>query len=95
MGSGALIVLDTHAAIWFAGALKLRRAATTIIESALDGPGAVLSAISAWEIGMLITKKRLIVAGKAEHYVQSLFHHDGIVEEPVSDHRGLCSVASA
>ncbi len=33
---------------------------------------------------MLIAKKRLIVASDTKRYVEALFRHDGIVEEPVS-----------
>ncbi len=79
-----MIVIDTHVAVWYASGIKLRRAATTALESALSGDGAALSAISAWEIGMLIDKGRLVVSDTAAQYVQALFRRDGIVEEPVS-----------
>jgi PIN domain nuclease of toxin-antitoxin system len=44
----------------------------------------LLSAISAWEIGMLVAKGRLIVAGSAESYVRDLFSRSGVIEEPVT-----------
>ncbi|GAC1548724.1 MAG: type II toxin-antitoxin system VapC family toxin [Candidatus Velthaea sp.] len=83
MGRG-LIVLDTHAAIWFAAGMKMRRPAMSAIESALAADGVILSTISGWEIGMLIAKQRLIVSGNAADYIHALFRSDGIIEEPVS-----------
>jgi hypothetical protein len=35
MGGGALIVLDTHVAVWYASGIKLRRAATSALEFAV------------------------------------------------------------
>ena len=44
----------------------------------------MISAISGWEIGMLITKGRLQVTGSAESYVRQLFSRSGVVEEAVT-----------
>ena len=86
-----MIVLDTHAVIWYAAGHRLRQTAVDAIELALNGPGVLLSAISAWEIGMLAAKKRIVLQVSVEEYVRTLFQRDGIVEEPVSAEIALLS----
>ena len=54
------------------------------ISGALEGEGALVSAISAWEIGMLIKKGRLHVAQDSEAYIGTLFSGQGFLEEPVT-----------
>lgn len=50
-------MLDTHAWIWWASdPAKLSKRARTVIEEA---PGRFVSAISAWEIAMLVVANRL------------------------------------
>jgi len=56
-----VIVLDTHVLVWWIdGAAKLSTPARTAIANERKSEGAILvSAISAWEIAMLIEKGRL------------------------------------
>ena len=84
MGGATLIVLDTHAVIWYAGGVKLRGAAQMEVDTAVTGDGAMLSAISAWEIGTLVRRGRLIPPVAVEEYVFQLFRGEGIIEAPVS-----------
>ena len=79
-----MILLDTHAAIWYAGGHTLKRAAVAAIETALPERGVMLSAISAWEIGMLVEKQRLTLHQSASDYIAQLFQLDGVREEPVT-----------
>lgn len=79
-----MIVLDTHAAIWYAAGMNLKRAAATAIEASIASAGIGISAISAWEIGMLVNKKRLELSQSSQDYVRALFKLDGVVEEPIS-----------
>lgn len=55
-----MIVLDTHALIWWVGgANKLSKAATDAIEDEHQNGKILISSISAWEIAMLVEKNRL------------------------------------
>jgi PIN domain nuclease of toxin-antitoxin system len=51
----------------------------------------LLSAVSAWEIGLLVAKGRLVVAGSTESYVRDLFSRNGVIEEPVTSNIALVS----
>ena len=61
MGGHHVIVLDTHAWIWFIDAPETlgRRAATAIEKARSAGEGLHISCISTWEVHMLATKGRL------------------------------------
>ena len=78
-----MIVLDTHAAILYAD-LKLKSAAGTAIDESVAGSSIAISAISAWEIGMLVRKNRLQLPQPSQNYVRALFALDGVVEEPIT-----------
>ena len=59
-----MVVLDTHALIWWVnGDQQLSRPAAARIERELSTEaGLLVSAISAWEVAMLINKGRLALA---------------------------------
>jgi PIN domain nuclease of toxin-antitoxin system len=80
----ALILLDTHVAVWFAAGIELKPRIVALIGEAAQQNSVFLSAISAWEIGMLVAKGRLVLAGSAEAYVRDLYSREGVVEEPVT-----------
>jgi PIN domain nuclease of toxin-antitoxin system len=84
LGERRLILLDTHAMIWYASGVRMKPSAMRAIGGALEAEGALVSAISAWEIGMLIKRSRLLVAQDSQTYVGALFSSPGIVEEPVT-----------
>lgn len=54
-----MILLDTHAAVWFAIDEGLGRKSQRIADKALADDRLAVSAISFWEIAMLIGKRRL------------------------------------
>jgi PIN domain nuclease of toxin-antitoxin system len=62
----------------------LKVGAMRAIDDELQRDGVLLSAISAWEIGMLVAKGRLAVPTTVERYVAALFSRAGVQEEPVS-----------
>jgi PIN domain nuclease of toxin-antitoxin system len=84
VGRRALILLDTHVAVWYAAGIELKPRIVALIGEAAQKNSVFLSAISAWEIGMLVAKGRLVLAGSAEAYVRDLYSRDGVVEEPVT-----------
>ncbi len=65
-----MIVLDTHAWVWWiAGARELSRPARERIES-LMGSGAIyISSISCWEIGTLVARGRLELTMDATDWI--------------------------
>ncbi len=55
-----MILLDTHAWIWWlASPRRLSKSAAAAIDQAVNGAGVYVSAISAWEMAMLVRKGRL------------------------------------
>ena len=59
-----MIVLDTHALLWWASGDKaqLSAAALQAIEDELNGGQVVVSSISAWELAMLVSKGRVALS---------------------------------
>jgi PIN domain nuclease of toxin-antitoxin system len=72
------ILLDTHAALWaFDG--KLKREPARLVESAASRGELMVSPITAWEIGLLVHKRRLTLALTVEDFVRVLFSLPGVV----------------
>ena len=58
-----MIVLDTHALVWWvAGDPTLSKKAKAAIERELSGGEIIVSAISAWEIAMLVEREKLVLS---------------------------------
>jgi PIN domain nuclease of toxin-antitoxin system len=55
------VLLDTHAALWLDSGTEMRAEAVAAIETAAMAGGVLVSAVSAWEIGLLVRKGRLIL----------------------------------
>ena len=60
-----MILLDTHALIWFASEKGLGKQTERIVEKALADDRLAVSAISFWEMAMLIAKGRLLAVKSA------------------------------
>lgn len=72
------ILLDTHVAVWSAnGSLSLKIIKT--LDACAERGELLLSPITAWEIGMLVKKHRLMLATTVEEYVRALFTRAGAV----------------
>ena len=55
-----MIVLDTHAWIWFISNPEfLSKRAKNAVLAAVEDKSILISSISAWEVALLVTKKRL------------------------------------
>lgn len=68
-----MILLDTNALLWSAmGDDRLGRQAADTIERASTGSDAAISAISLWEIGLLVSKKRLDLGRDLDAWVKAL-----------------------
>jgi PIN domain nuclease of toxin-antitoxin system len=61
VGGGEVIVLDTHTLVWWvARDPTLSKKAKAAIERELAGGEIIVSAISAWEIAMLVEREKLV-----------------------------------
>ncbi len=87
-----MIVLDTHALIWWVnGDPYLSGHARAAVEAEqVDETGAILvSAISAWEIGMLVARDRLTLTMSVDHWLATVERIDGVRFVPVDNQAGL------
>jgi PIN domain nuclease of toxin-antitoxin system len=86
------ILLDTHAAMWAAeGALPIETA--DILTDAASRNELLISPISAWEIGMLVGKKRLELHMPVGDYVRGLFAQRGVVTATLTP--GIAAAATS
>ena len=73
------LLLDTHAAIWITEDRPLASAAVAALDAAYQAGSLVLvSAITAWEVGLLVARKRIRLVAKPEHWFQRLLAIPGI-----------------
>lgn len=78
------LVLDTHVLVWLvAGDERLRPAARQHIESAAAAQQLWVSAITPWEIGMLVAKGRLALDRDVMEWVQAALALPGIRLAPL------------
>ena len=76
-----MIVLDTHALVWWAtGDTQLPARVRKLIdrEAALPGRQVLVSAISAWEIAMLVERGRIALALDLDEWLQAVESLDGL-----------------
>jgi PIN domain nuclease of toxin-antitoxin system len=79
-----VIVLDTHALVWWAAASdELSDSARAAIERELQGGQIVVSAISAWEIAMLVERERLVLAMDVDTWLATIADIDAVRFLPV------------
>jgi PIN domain nuclease of toxin-antitoxin system len=87
-----VILLDTHALLWWADGDRQRLSAAALeaidqeIESASqpDGsPGLLVSAISCWEVAMLVQRGRLALSLDVERWLALLASHPAVLLLPL------------
>jgi PIN domain nuclease of toxin-antitoxin system len=68
-----MILLDTHALVWYLDDPRnLSRRAEEAISAGFRGEGAAISDITLWEIAMLVQKRRLTFARDVEEWLADL-----------------------
>lgn len=73
------VLLDTHVLVWLVeGDERLSVAARTAIDDASAGQQVWLSAITPWEIGMLVAKGRLGLGQDAEQWMAAVLALPGV-----------------
>ncbi len=82
-----MILLDTHALIWWADAdqQRLSQKALAAIEAEIESadrpagsPGLLVSAISCWEVAMLVSRGRLALSLDVERWLTLLASHPAV-----------------
>ncbi|MGF6440123.1 type II toxin-antitoxin system VapC family toxin [Paraburkholderia youngii] len=88
-----MIVVDTHALVWWVnGDDTLSKKARTTIERELHGGRIVVSAISAWEIAMLVKRERLVLSMDVSSWLDTVAQIEAVRFMPVDIEIGLRSV---
>lgn len=88
-----MIVLDTHTLVWWAnGDDALSKKARMAIERELEGGKIVVSAISAWEIAMLVERERLVLSMDVSSWLSTVSAIDAVQFMPVDVEIGVKSV---
>jgi PIN domain nuclease of toxin-antitoxin system len=94
MGSGPVIVLDTHALVWWvAGDTSLSKRAKNAIARELAGGEIVVSAISAWEITMLVAREKLVLTMDVDSWLRTVGEIEAVRFAPVDVEIASKSVA--
>ena len=78
-----MILLDTHAAIWFTTDAGLGKRSQTIADRALADDQLAISAVSFWEVAMLVAKRRLRSLDSAADLREQVLN-SGINEVPLT-----------
>lgn len=79
-----MIVLDTHALIWWvSGDPTLSKKAKSAIERELDGGDIIISAISAWEVAMLVEREKLVLSMDVSSWLDTIAAIDAVRFVPV------------
>lgn len=79
-----MIVLDTHALVWWVtGDPALSKKAKTAIEREQAGGDIVVSSISAWEIAMLVKRNRLVLSMDVSGWLSAVTQIEAVHFVPV------------
>ncbi|MEO9039986.1 MAG: type II toxin-antitoxin system VapC family toxin [Gallionella sp.] len=88
----SLVLLDTHAWVWLLnGDPKLNPKAVKAIERSISEGAVLLSAISPWEVAMLVSKGRLTLDRDVGEWVSTAVSIPGIRLEPISPEIAVAS----
>ncbi|MEJ2768134.1 type II toxin-antitoxin system VapC family toxin [Mycetohabitans sp. B46] len=90
-----MIVLDTHALVWWVNgddALSKKAKAAIERERELDGGQIIVSAISAWEIAMLVEREKLVLSMDVASWLTTVSAIDAVRFVPVDVESGLKSI---
>jgi PIN domain nuclease of toxin-antitoxin system len=79
LSEAAPLLLDTHAAVWITEGLPLASAATEAINATYRAGSMIyISAITAWEIGLLVARNRIGLSARPERWFQKLLAIPGV-----------------
>lgn len=79
MSEARPLLLDTHAAVWITEGLPIASAATDAIDAAYRAGGTIfVSAISAWEVGLLVARNRIALSARPERWFRKILAIPGV-----------------
>jgi PIN domain nuclease of toxin-antitoxin system len=79
MSETAPLLLDTHAAVWITEGLPLASGATEAIDAVhRAGSTIFISAISAWEVGLLVSRNRIGLSARPDRWFQKVLAIPGV-----------------
>jgi PIN domain nuclease of toxin-antitoxin system len=88
-----VIVLDTHTLVWWVnGDDALSKKAKTAIHRELDGGQIIISAISAWEIAMLVAQEKLVLTMDVGSWLATVAEIDAVKFFPLDVEVAMRSV---
>ena len=88
-----MIVLDTHALVWWVnGDRLLSKKAKAAIERELEDGQIVISAISSWEIAMLVRQEKLVLSMDVESWLAEVASIEAVRFMPVDVEISIKSV---
>jgi PIN domain nuclease of toxin-antitoxin system len=85
----AVIVLDTAVWIWLTS--EPERLSSDARETIAAHEERLVSSISAWEVGMLVSRSRIKLDRPTEHWVDQALRSNGVSPVPVDHHIGMLS----
>lgn len=89
-----MIVLDTHALLWWVnGDSQISAGAAKAIERARNGDGQIImSAITAWEIAILVSKGQLVLSKDVDDWIDTVSQIEGVKFAPLTQELAVQSV---
>ncbi len=88
----SLVLLDTHAWVWLMnGSPRLGRKARKAIEKSAEEQAVLVSAISPWEVAMLVGKQRLVLDRDVGEWVAAGLSPPGIRLESLTPEIAVAS----
>lgn len=73
------ILLDTHVWLWaMSGSSRLTRSFQVDFERILHKQGVMISVMSIWEMGMLVSKERVEIDRDIEEWIEQALDHPGM-----------------
>lgn len=88
----SMVLLDTHVWVWLlSGSQKINQKALKAVERSLSSEAVLLSAISTWEVAMLVSKGRLTLDRDVGEWVQAAVSVPGIRVEPITPEIAVAS----
>lgn len=89
-----MIVLDTHALLWWASGdqAQLSAAAIHAVERELEGGQIVVSSISAWELAMLVARDRIALSMDIEAWLSVVSQIEAVSFVPVDNEIAVKSI---
>jgi PIN domain nuclease of toxin-antitoxin system len=86
------VLLDTHVLVWhMEGSKKIGKWTQAAVEEAAESDAALVSAITPWEIALLVSKGRLKLGTDVMDWLRDALAHPGLQVAPLEPAIGVAS----